>query len=63
MKDPGHSAKTAGGRLQLNTPVPYVHGFACDMVHGFMEYTECARMAAVSCGISHASAVRHLFSV
>ena len=27
-KDPGHSAKRAGGRLQLNTHAPYVCGFA-----------------------------------
>ena len=27
------------------------------MVHGCMVYTECAEMAAVSCGTSHASAV------
>ena len=27
------------------------------MVHGCMEYTERAEMAAVSCGTSHASAV------
>ena len=28
VKDPGHSAKSAGGRLQLNTHTPYVCGFA-----------------------------------
>ena len=28
MKDPCHSAKSAGGRLQLNTHTPYIHGFA-----------------------------------
>ena len=28
VKDPGHSAKRAGGRLQLNTHTPYVCGFA-----------------------------------
>ena len=28
LKDPGHSAKSAGGRLQLNTCTPYVCGFA-----------------------------------
>ena len=34
-KDPGHSAKSAGGRLQVNTHAPYVCGFAStDMVHG-----------------------------
>ena len=33
VKDPGHSAKSAGGRLQLNTHTPYVCG---------MLYTELA---------------------
>ena len=28
VKDPGHSAKSAGGRLQLNTHTPYICGFA-----------------------------------
>ena len=28
VKDPGHSAKSAGGWLQLNTRTPYVRGFA-----------------------------------
>ena len=28
VKDPGHSTKNAGGRLQLNTQTPYVCGFA-----------------------------------
>ena len=43
VKDPGHSAKSAGGRLQLNTHTPYVCGFAwSDMVHGCMVYTELA---------------------
>ena len=28
VKDPGHSAKSAGGTLQLNTHTPYVCGFA-----------------------------------
>ena len=33
MKDPGHSAKSAGGRLQLNTHTPYLCGFEwCDTV-------------------------------
>ena len=41
VKDPGHSAKSAGGRLQLNTHAPYVCGFAwSDMVHSYMVYTE-----------------------
>ena len=38
---PDRSAKSAGGRLQLNTHTPYVCGFAwSDMVHGCMVYTE-----------------------
>ena len=28
VKDPSHSAKSAGSRLQLNTHTPYVCGFA-----------------------------------
>ena len=28
IKDPGHPAKSAGGRLQQNTHTPYVCGFA-----------------------------------
>ena len=28
VSDPGHSAKSAGGRIQLNTHTPYVCGFA-----------------------------------
>ena len=28
VKNPGHSAKSAGGRLQLNTHAPYVCGLA-----------------------------------
>ena len=43
VKDPSHSAKSAGGRLQLNMHTPYVCGFACsDMVHGCMVSTELA---------------------
>ena len=57
VKDPGHSAKGAGGRLKLNTYAPYVRGFASnDMVHGCMVYTERAGMAAV--GTNHVNAVR-----
>ena len=39
MKEPGHSAKSAGGRLQLNThaAAPYIRDF--DMVCGCMVYT------------------------
>ena len=28
VEDPGHSARSVGGRLQLNTHTPYVCGFA-----------------------------------
>ena len=28
IKDPGHSAKSTSGRLQLNTHTPYICGFA-----------------------------------
>ena len=45
VKDPGHSAESAGGRLQLNTHIPYVCGFAwSDTVHGCMVYTERAEI-------------------
>ena len=51
------SCQSAGGRLQINTHTPYVCGFAWnDIVHGCMVYTERAE-TAVSCGITHASAV------
>ena len=54
-----HSAKSAGGRLQLNTHTPYVCGFAWSgMVYGCMVYTvgTCTETEAVSChsGTSHA---------
>ena len=45
VKDPGHSAKSAGGRLQLNTHAPYLCGFEggdTKLVHGWMVYTELA---------------------
>ena len=43
VKDPGHSAKSAGGRLQLNMHTPYVCRFAwSDMVHRSMVDTELA---------------------
>ena len=59
VKEPGHSAISASGRLQLNTHAPYVCGFAwSDMVHSCMVYKERAETAAVSCGTSHASAAR-----
>ena len=58
VNGPRHSAKSAGGRLQLNMHAPYICGFAwSDVVHGCMVCTERAEMAAVSCGTSHASAV------
>ena len=58
LKPEQHSAKSVGGRLQLNKRAPYVCGFAwSDMVHGWMVYTERAEMVAVSCGTSHASAI------
>ena len=58
LKKTSHSAKSAGGRLQLHKHAPYVCGFAwSDMVHGCKVYTECAETTAVSCGSSHASAV------
>ena len=57
-KRPRSFCQKCRGRLQLNVHAPYVCGFAwSDMVHGCMVYTECADMAAVSCGTSHASAV------
>ena len=58
VKDPGHSAKCADDRLQLNTHAPYVCGFPCsDMRHGCMVYTEHAETVAVTRGTSHAGAV------
>ena len=52
------SAKSAGGRLQLNMHTPWVCSFAwSDMVHGCIVYTERTETAAVSCGTSHVSAV------
>ena len=43
IKDPGHSAKCAGGRLQLNMHTPYICSFALSgMMHSCMVYTELA---------------------
>ena len=54
-KGPGHSVRSASGRLQLNTYALYICGFTWnDMVHGVMVYTE---TAAVLHGTSHVSAV------
>ena len=59
VKDPGHSAKSAGGRLQVNTCIHlmYValHGVTWCMLYGV--HRTFAETAAVSCGTSHASAV------
>ena len=64
VKDPGHSANNAGGRLQQNTHAPYISGFAwSEMVHGCMVYTEHSEMAAVARGTSHVSAVKDTTSV
>ena len=52
VKDPGHSAKSAVGRLQLHTHEVCVLWLCMkgrDMVHGCLVYTECAETAAVSC--------------
>ena len=44
--------------VRANMHTPYVCDFAwSDMVHGCMVYTECTKMAAVSYGTSHTSAV------
>ena len=58
VKGPGHSAKRACGKVQLNTHAPYVCGlFASSVtVHGCMVYTERAETAAVSYGTSQVSA-------
>ena len=41
MKDPGHSAKSAGGKLQLNTHAPFLCGFELDdTVNHCMVYLE-----------------------
>ena len=61
VKDPGHSAKSAGGRLyflQLNTYT--LRMWFCMKRHGVWLYgvhRTCAETAAVSCGTSYASTV------
>ena len=41
VKDPGHSAKSTGGRLKLNTHTPYLCGFErSNVVHGRMVYIQ-----------------------
>ena len=54
VKDPGHFAKSAGGRSQLNTPAPCVCNFQqpCKLVHDYGHRT-CAEPAAVLRGTSH----------
>ena len=59
VKDTGHSDKSAGGRLQLNTHAPNVCGFAWSDMTWCMVYTECAKMAAVSCSTSHVTTKQH----
>ena len=44
-------------RWQVTAKHAYTLRMWLDMVHGCMVYTERAKMAAVSCGTSHASAV------
>ena len=55
MKDPNHSAKSAGGMLHLNTHAFYIYDFAWSdvVVHGGMVYIECTKTAAASHGTSH----------
>ena len=60
VKDSGHSAKSAGGRLQLKHACTFrlwLYMKWRDMVYGYMVYTERAETAAVSCGTSHVSTV------
>ena len=64
VKDPSHSARSAGGRLHLNMHAHNVCGFAgSDMMHGCIVYTEHAEMSAVSYGSSKVSAIKHTTSV
>ena len=63
VTDLGHSAKSAGGRLQLNTHAPYVCGFAwsdTNLVHGCIRRT-CTKIAAVSHGTSQIALLVHHF--
>ena len=59
VKDPGHSAKSAGGRLQLNTHTPYLCGFERSdtvswcMVEGCTQNLR--RDSSISHGTSHAT--------
>ena len=59
VKDPSHSAKTAGGRLQLNTHIPYLCDFEwSDIVNWCMVqwYTQTLRRdGSISRGTCHAT--------
>ena len=65
VKDPGHSAKRAGGRLQLNTHTPYICGFAgSDMVYCCMVYTRsCAETAVVRVAPAAMPALKYIIPV
>ena len=44
IKDPGHSAESAGGKLQLNTHAPFLCGFELDdTVNHCMVYSDMCR--------------------
>ena len=62
VKDPGHSTKSGGGRLQLNTHTPYLCGFEWSVTVNWcmVKWCKCihrtsAETAAVSRGTSHAT--------
>ena len=65
VKDPGHSAKSAGGWVQLNTHAPYIYtcGFAwSDAVHWCMLVWCSCNMCWDGCsfrGISHVMTKQH----
>ena len=62
---PGHSAKSAGGRLQVNTQAPYMASnevtVNCAWLYGV--HRRCTKMAAVSCGTSHVTTSAWLYGV
>ena len=55
----GHSARSAGGSLQLNTHTPYIYMALHEVTYAWLYgvHRTCAETAAVSCGISYVSAV------
>ena len=59
VKDPGHPAKGAGGRLQLNTHTPYIHGFEWSDTLNLCMFEWCTqnlrRDGSISRGTSHAT--------